>query len=200
MEAESGSSTSQDSLASLTAGDVLVRSTGVRGVKGAAGAGGRNSAAVSVTKLREALPSRQAAGVALSRGETPCEPPVPSSGASSGRVTEVTACSAAPGIYVLHVVYFLLTVHVQVRFKVRSSQSSSGGPPVLAVGSRCLKSVESQNVLSWKEPTTVTEPGSTQHHTNPGSEWCPSAPWALAVPAALGRLSHAHHPLGTAFL
>lgn len=99
MEAESGSSTSQDSLASLTAGDVLVRSTGVRGVKGAAGAGGRNSAAVSVTKLREALPSRQAAGVALSRGETPCEPPVPSSGASSGRVTGVTACSAAPGVW-----------------------------------------------------------------------------------------------------
>uniref|UniRef100_A0A8C3LT95 KIAA0586 n=1 Tax=Chrysolophus pictus TaxID=9089 RepID=A0A8C3LT95_CHRPC len=98
MAAESSSSTSRDSLGSLTAGDVLVRSTGVHGVKGSGGGGCGNGVAVCVTKLREAVPSRQTSGVALGRGETPCVPPAVSSNrASSCRVADVTPCSAAPG-------------------------------------------------------------------------------------------------------
>ncbi|XP_031461224.1 protein TALPID3 isoform X2 [Phasianus colchicus] len=100
MAAESSSSTSQDSLGSLTAGDVLVRSTGVHGVKGSGGGGCGNGVAVCVTKLREAVPSRQTSGVALGRGETPSVPPAVSSNrASSCRVADVTPCSAAPGVW-----------------------------------------------------------------------------------------------------
>ncbi|XP_021258902.1 protein TALPID3 isoform X2 [Numida meleagris] len=99
MEEGSSSSTSQDSLASLTAGDVLVRSTSVHGVKAAAGGGCRNNVAVCVTKLREAVPPRQTAAAALGPGETPCGPlALSSSSALCVGVTDVTARSAAPGV------------------------------------------------------------------------------------------------------
>ncbi|NXJ16260.1 TALD3 protein, partial [Odontophorus gujanensis] len=94
---ETESSSNQDSLSSLTAGDVLVRSTSVRAVK-AAGGGGRGSAvAVSVTKLCEAVPLRQAA---LGRGEAPCllPPGLSSRGNSCGRATDVATRSAASGV------------------------------------------------------------------------------------------------------
>uniref|UniRef100_A0A803XPQ8 KIAA0586 n=1 Tax=Meleagris gallopavo TaxID=9103 RepID=A0A803XPQ8_MELGA len=100
MAAESSSSTSRDSLGSLTAGDVLVRSTGAHGLKGSGGSGCGNGVALCVTKLREAFPSRQTSGVALGRGETPCvSPAVSSNRASSCRVVDVTPCSAAPGVW-----------------------------------------------------------------------------------------------------
>ncbi|KAM6068212.1 protein TALPID3 isoform 2-T2 [Theristicus caerulescens] len=74
MEAESSSSLSQDSLASLTAGDVLVRSTGVhreKPMESATGAGGRTKkVTIAVKKLREV-----GADGALPEEGTPCLPP-----------------------------------------------------------------------------------------------------------------------------
>lgn len=136
MAAESSSSTSRDSLGSLTAGDVLVRSTGAHGLKGSGGSGCGNGVALCVTKLREAFPSRQTSGVALGRGETPCvSPAVSSNRASSCRVVDVTPCSAAPGIYLLYLIYFSFAGQIQVRFNLLYSvtERCNFGSPVCAL-------------------------------------------------------------------
>uniref|UniRef100_A0A8D0EHE1 KIAA0586 n=1 Tax=Strix occidentalis caurina TaxID=311401 RepID=A0A8D0EHE1_STROC len=84
MEAESKSSLSQDSLASLTAGDVLIHSTGVRRdvegspqlIEAVTGAGGRmKKVAIAVKKLREVVSPCQAADAALAGAGAPCVPP-----------------------------------------------------------------------------------------------------------------------------
>ncbi|XP_064007248.1 protein TALPID3 isoform X3 [Pogoniulus pusillus] len=78
MELESSSSLSQDSVASLTAGDVLIRSTGVhreKPIEAVAAAGGRvTKVPVAVKKLREVSPC-QAADAASTGRRTPCVPP-----------------------------------------------------------------------------------------------------------------------------
>uniref|UniRef100_A0A8C0FMF4 KIAA0586 n=1 Tax=Bubo bubo TaxID=30461 RepID=A0A8C0FMF4_BUBBB len=80
MEAESKSSLSQDSLASLTAGDVLIHSTGVRRdvegnpqlIEAVTGAGGRmKKVAIAVKKLREVVSPCQAADAALAGAGAP---------------------------------------------------------------------------------------------------------------------------------
>ncbi|NWW83972.1 TALD3 protein, partial [Rhynochetos jubatus] len=103
MEAESSSSLSQDSLASLTAGDVLIRSTGVRRekpVEAVTRAGGRlKNVTIAVKKLREVVSPRPAAGAALAGDETPCVPPaLIANRAPCGGVTHGTPRSAAPGV------------------------------------------------------------------------------------------------------
>ncbi|NXT40925.1 TALD3 protein, partial [Pelecanoides urinatrix] len=103
MEAESISSLSQDSLASLTAGDVLVHSTGVhreKPIESVTGAGGRiKKVTIAVKKLREAVSPCQAAGAALAGDGAPCVPPALSAiRAPCGAVTRGTARSAAPGV------------------------------------------------------------------------------------------------------
>uniref|UniRef100_A0A663LVT8 KIAA0586 n=1 Tax=Athene cunicularia TaxID=194338 RepID=A0A663LVT8_ATHCN len=81
MEAESNSSLSRDSLVSLTAGDVLIHSTGVRRdssqlIEGVTGAGGRmKKVAIAVKKLREGVSPCQAADAALAGAGAPCVPP-----------------------------------------------------------------------------------------------------------------------------
>ncbi|KAF1606404.1 TALPID3 protein, partial [Eudyptes chrysolophus] len=103
MEAESTSSLSQDSLASLTAGDVLIRSTGVhreKPVDAVTGAGGRvKKVTIAVKKLREVVSPGQAAGAASPADGTPCLPPALSAnGAPCGGATHGTPRSAAPVI------------------------------------------------------------------------------------------------------
>ncbi|XP_076201787.1 protein TALPID3 isoform X1 [Aptenodytes patagonicus] len=102
MEAESTSSLSQDSLASLTAGDVLIRSTGVhreKPVDAVTGAGGRvKKVTIAVEKLREVVSPCQAAGPASPGDGTPCLPPaLLANGAPCGGATRGTPRSAAPG-------------------------------------------------------------------------------------------------------
>ncbi|XP_075006929.1 protein TALPID3 isoform X2 [Calonectris borealis] len=103
MEAESTSSLSQDSLASLTAGDVLVHSTGVhreKPIESVTGAGGRmKKVTIAVKKLREAVSPCQAGGAALAGDGAPCVPPaLLASRAPCGAVTRGTPRSAAPGV------------------------------------------------------------------------------------------------------
>ncbi|KAF1419622.1 TALPID3 protein, partial [Spheniscus mendiculus] len=103
MEAESTSSLSQDSLASLTAGDVLIRSTGVhreKPVDAVTGAGGRvKKVTIAVKKLREVVSPCQAAGAASPGDGTPCLPPaLLANGAPSGGATHGPPRSAAPVI------------------------------------------------------------------------------------------------------
>ncbi|XP_026705745.1 protein TALPID3 isoform X2 [Athene cunicularia] len=105
MEAESNSSLSRDSLVSLTAGDVLIHSTGVRRdssqlIEGVTGAGGRmKKVAIAVKKLREGVSPCQAADAALAGAGAPCVPPAsvanraPCRGAPHGPPR-----GAAPGI------------------------------------------------------------------------------------------------------
>ncbi|KAF1497080.1 TALPID3 protein, partial [Eudyptula minor novaehollandiae] len=103
MEAESTSSLSQDSLASLTAGDVLIRSTGVhreKPVDAVTGAGGRvKKVTIAVKKLREVVSPCPAAGAASPGDGTPCLPPaLLANGAPCGGATHGTPRSAAPVI------------------------------------------------------------------------------------------------------
>ncbi|KAF1572224.1 UNVERIFIED_CONTAM: TALPID3 protein, partial [Eudyptes pachyrhynchus] len=103
MEAESTSSLSQDSLASLTAGDVLIRSTGVhreKPVDAVTGAGGRvKKVTIAVKKLREVVSPCQAAGAASPADGTPCLPPaLLANAAPCGGATHGTPRSAAPVI------------------------------------------------------------------------------------------------------
>lgn len=103
MEAESNSSLSQDSLASLTAGDVLIHSTGVHREKpfdAATEAGDRmKKVTIAVKKLREAVSPRQAADAASAGGGTVCVPPalLVNRAPCGGGVTHGTLRSAAPG-------------------------------------------------------------------------------------------------------
>ncbi|XP_069712844.1 protein TALPID3 isoform X4 [Phaenicophaeus curvirostris] len=99
MEGKSSSSSSQDSLASLTAGDVLICSTGVhreRSVETVTGAGGsKKKVTIAVKKLHEAASPNQAAPAALAGDKAPCVTPavlVSSQGAPPG-----SSCSVAPG-------------------------------------------------------------------------------------------------------
>ncbi|KFM02035.1 TALPID3 protein, partial [Aptenodytes forsteri] len=89
-------------LASLTAGDVLIRSTGVhreKPVDAVTGAGGRvKKVTIAVEKLREVVSPCQAAGPASPGDGTPCLPPaLLANGAPCGGATRGTPCSAAPG-------------------------------------------------------------------------------------------------------
>ncbi|XP_071601366.1 protein TALPID3 isoform X2 [Heliangelus exortis] len=107
MEAGSSSSLSQDSLASLTAGDVLIHSTGVqreKPIEAVTRAGGRpKKVTIAVKKLREAVSPGPAAEVALSGDGAPSSVS-PASVASWVRfdgvtqVTHGTSRSAAPGV------------------------------------------------------------------------------------------------------
>ncbi|KAM9381464.1 protein TALPID3 [Phaethornis superciliosus] len=107
MEAGSSSSLSQDSLASLTAGDVLIHSTGVQReepIEAVTRGGGRpKKVTIAVKKLREAVSPCQAAEVALG-GDGAASSVSPASGANWVRfdgVTQVThgpPCSVAPGV------------------------------------------------------------------------------------------------------
>ncbi|NXG70250.1 TALD3 protein, partial [Baryphthengus martii] len=103
MEAESNSSVSQDSLASLTAGDVLIHSTGVhreKPIEAVSGAGGcGKKVTIAVKKLREVTSSCQAADVASPGDGTACVPPAFSANrARCGAGTPSTSRSAAPGV------------------------------------------------------------------------------------------------------
>ncbi|XP_040984256.1 protein TALPID3 isoform X9 [Aquila chrysaetos chrysaetos] len=104
MEAGSNSSLSQDSLASLTAGDVLIRSTGVHREKqpidAVRGAGGRTKkVAIAVEKLREVVSPCRAADAAWAGDGTPCLPPALfTNRAPCGTVTPGPPRSAAPGV------------------------------------------------------------------------------------------------------
>ncbi|KAM9652162.1 protein TALPID3 isoform 3-T3 [Morphnus guianensis] len=103
MEAGSNSSLSQDSLASLTAGDVLIRSTGVHREKkptdAVRGAGGRTKkVTIAVEKLREVVSPCRAADAAWAGDGTPCLPPALfADRAPCGTVTPGPPRSAAPG-------------------------------------------------------------------------------------------------------
>lgn len=114
MEGGSNSSLSQDSLASLTAGDVLIRSTGVRREKkpidAVRGAGGRTKkVTIAVEKLREVVSPCRAAWPG---DGTPCLPPaLLASRAPCGTVTPGPPRSAAPGAW--------FTVSVQLWFEVK---------------------------------------------------------------------------------
>ncbi|XP_053925156.1 protein TALPID3 isoform X3 [Cuculus canorus] len=84
MEAKSSSSSSYDSLASLTAGDMLIHSTGVHreaSLETVTGAGGcKKKVTIAVKKLREAASPNQAEAVALAGNEAPyVTPAVPAS-------------------------------------------------------------------------------------------------------------------------
>ncbi|XP_072722247.1 protein TALPID3 isoform X1 [Ciconia boyciana] len=101
MEAESKSSLSQDSLASLTAGDVLIHSTGVhreKPIEAVAGAGGRmKQVTIAVKKLRGVASPCQAADAA--EDGTACVPPaLLANRAPWGEVTPDTPRSAVPGV------------------------------------------------------------------------------------------------------
>ncbi|KAM6392969.1 protein TALPID3 isoform 2-T2 [Pluvialis apricaria] len=103
MEAESNSSLSQDSLASLTAGDVLIHSTGVhreKPIDAVARAGDRmKKVTIAVTKIREAASARRAAEAASAGGGTGCAPPaLIANRAPCGGGTHCTPRSAAPGV------------------------------------------------------------------------------------------------------
>uniref|UniRef100_A0A663EQ75 KIAA0586 n=1 Tax=Aquila chrysaetos chrysaetos TaxID=223781 RepID=A0A663EQ75_AQUCH len=117
MEAGSNSSLSQDSLASLTAGDVLIRSTGVHREKqpidAVRGAGGRTKkVAIAVEKLREVVSPCRAADAAWAGDGTPCLPPALfTNRAPCGTVTPGPPRSAAPGAW--------FTASVQLRFEVK---------------------------------------------------------------------------------
>uniref|UniRef100_A0A8C6IQI9 Uncharacterized protein n=1 Tax=Melopsittacus undulatus TaxID=13146 RepID=A0A8C6IQI9_MELUD len=84
MDTESSSSLSPDSLASLTAGQVLIHSTGVQREKPAeapTAAGGRvRKVTVAVRKLCEAVAPCQATGAALPARGPPCAPASVSAG------------------------------------------------------------------------------------------------------------------------
>ncbi|XP_074885659.1 protein TALPID3 isoform X5 [Buteo buteo] len=101
MEAGSNSSLSQDSLASLTAGDVLIRSTGVhrekKPVEAVRGAGGRTKkVTIAVEKLREVVSPCRAAWAG---DGTPCLPPaLLANRAPCGTVTPGPPRSVAPGV------------------------------------------------------------------------------------------------------
>ncbi|KAM9015814.1 protein TALPID3 isoform 5-T5 [Ara ararauna] len=90
MDAGSSSSLSPDSLTSLTAGDVLIHSTGVRRdrlAEAATAAGGRvRKAAVAVRKLCEAVAPCQATGAALPHHGPPCAPASASASSAPRRV------------------------------------------------------------------------------------------------------------------
>ncbi|NXN15676.1 TALD3 protein, partial [Indicator maculatus] len=79
VEAESNSSLSQDSVASLTASDVLIRSTAVRRekpIEAVTAAGGRiKKVTVAVKKLRDVVSPCQAADAASTEEGTPCVAP-----------------------------------------------------------------------------------------------------------------------------
>ncbi|NXT48032.1 TALD3 protein, partial [Pluvianellus socialis] len=102
MEAESDSSLSQDSLASLTAGDVLILSTGVRRekpVEAVTGPGDRKKkVTIAVKKLGEAVSPCQAAGAAVAGDGTRCVPPALANAAPCRPVTHGTPRGAAPGV------------------------------------------------------------------------------------------------------
>ncbi|NXA21969.1 TALD3 protein, partial [Ibidorhyncha struthersii] len=103
MEAESNSSLSQDSLGSLTAGDVLIHSTGVhreKPVDAATGAGDRmKKVTIAVKKLREAVSPHQTADAASAEDGTGCVPPASLvNRAPCGGGTQGTPRSAAPGV------------------------------------------------------------------------------------------------------
>ncbi|XP_067151207.1 protein TALPID3 [Apteryx mantelli] len=103
MEVEGNSSISQDSLASFTAGDVLIHSTSLhkkQPIETAPGAGGCiKKVKISVKKLREVVPPCQASDAALARDATSCIPPaLPASRTLSGSLIEVSPCSTAPGV------------------------------------------------------------------------------------------------------
>nr|XP_038036321.1 protein TALPID3 isoform X2 [Anas platyrhynchos] len=96
MDGESDSIVSQDSSGSLTAGDVLVRSTSVHREQPLGAGGRRQAVAVAVKKLRGAASAR----VALGGGGTPAAaPPASLPGrAPCGRPADVLAGSAARGV------------------------------------------------------------------------------------------------------
>lgn len=98
MDGESDSSVSQGSSGSLTAGDVLVRSTSVHREQ-PLGAGGRPKAVtVAVKKLRGASSADPAARAALGRGGTAAAAPASLPGrAPCGRPAGAVAGSAARG-------------------------------------------------------------------------------------------------------
>ncbi|XP_064367966.1 protein TALPID3 isoform X3 [Dromaius novaehollandiae] len=103
MEVEGNSSISQDSLASFTAGDVLIHSTSlhkkqpIETVTGASGC--IKKVKISVKKLREVVPPCQASNAALARDETSCIPPaLPANRSFSGSLIEVSPCSTTPGV------------------------------------------------------------------------------------------------------
>ncbi|XP_068538520.1 protein TALPID3 isoform X6 [Anas acuta] len=100
MDGESDSIVSQDSSGSLTAGDVLVRSTSVHREQPLGAGGRRQAVAVAVKKLRGAASAGPAARVALGRGGTPAAaPPASLPGrAPCGRPADVLAGSAARGV------------------------------------------------------------------------------------------------------
>ncbi|XP_074677114.1 protein TALPID3 isoform X6 [Strix aluco] len=108
MEAESKSSLSQDSLASLTAGDVLIHSTGVRRdvegspqlIEAVTGTGGRmKKVAIAVKKLREVVSPCQAADAALAGAGAPCVPPaLVANGAPCGGAPHGPPRGTAPGV------------------------------------------------------------------------------------------------------
>uniref|UniRef100_U3IHJ0 KIAA0586 n=1 Tax=Anas platyrhynchos platyrhynchos TaxID=8840 RepID=U3IHJ0_ANAPP len=95
MDGESDSIVSQDSSGSLTAGDVLVRSTSVHREQPLGAGGRRQAVAVAVKKLRGAASAR----VALGGGGTPAAaPPASLPGrAPCGRPADLLAGSAARG-------------------------------------------------------------------------------------------------------
>ncbi|NXO58246.1 TALD3 protein, partial [Aramus guarauna] len=100
MGTESTATLSQDSLASLTAGDVLIHSTGVRREKpvgAVTGAGVRmKKVTIAVKKLRDVVSPRRAAAAG---GGTPRVPPaLLANGAPCGGATRGTPRSAAPGV------------------------------------------------------------------------------------------------------
>ncbi|NXG37402.1 TALD3 protein, partial [Dromaius novaehollandiae] len=103
MEVEGNSSISQDSLASFTAGDVLIHSTSLhkkQPIETVTGAGGCiKKVKISVKKLREVVPPCQASNAALARDETSCIPPaLPANRSFSGSLIEVSPCSTTPGV------------------------------------------------------------------------------------------------------
>ncbi|KAI6067997.1 Protein TALPID3 [Aix galericulata] len=100
MDGESDSSVSQDSSGSLTAGDVLVRSTSVHREQPLGAGGRRQAVSGAVKKLRGAASAGPAAREALGRGGTPAAgPPASLPGrAPCGRPADVLAGSAARGV------------------------------------------------------------------------------------------------------
>ncbi|XP_062433419.1 protein TALPID3 isoform X2 [Rhea pennata] len=101
MEVEGDSSISQDSLASFTAGDVLIHSTSLhkkQPFETPTGAGIKK-VKISVKKLREVVPPCLPSEAALTRDETSCiSPALPANRTLSGSLTEASPCSTAPGV------------------------------------------------------------------------------------------------------
>uniref|UniRef100_A0A8C8BFU8 KIAA0586 n=1 Tax=Otus sunia TaxID=257818 RepID=A0A8C8BFU8_9STRI len=135
MEAESKSSLSQDSLASLTAGDVLIHSTSVRRdvegspqlIEAVTGAGGRmKKVAIAVKKLREVVSPCQAADAALAGAGAPCVPPAlvangaPCGGAPHGAAPGVPSTKGRPErqLKIVHVVEITLYLPLKLTFCV----------------------------------------------------------------------------------